>query len=367
VGNDRVLVVVELAGGNDGLNTVIPVRNDLYYGYRPQLGIDRKVALRINDNWSFHPSLRGLKSLYDEGLVAIVQGVGYPNPRRSHFKGMEVWHTASLEPDTATGWIGRYFDSTCGGGDHRRARAGMTLTCEVPRAMRGEKFLPVVLRPPGDRLRPCGGQSALAANASVRIENAARDAAETDYPPRPLSHALRTVARMIVSMTPTRVYYVRQQGYDTHVAQARRHQQLLGELGAGLKTFVDEVRAAGELDRVVVMTFSEFGRQVAENASGGTDHGQASVMLVIGRQVRPGFHGEPPSLENLHRRDLGWTTDFRGVYAAMLGDWLGAGARPILGEGFQSLPIIGHGVTAVAGAALPGPRGPSARLSPARG
>ena len=307
---DRVLVVIQLRGGNDGLNTVIPVRNDLYYACRPRLSIRREAALKINDGCSFHPALVGLKSLYDEGLVAIVRGAGYPHPNRSHLKSMDIWETASPQRQTKTGWLGRCFDVISRGTGKPVSEVGIALTSDPPLAMCGDVFRPALLQPAEGGCRP------------------------------PLAASLQTVGRLVASDRPTRVYYVSQGGYDTHVGQGHRHPQLLGQLGRAIRDFVSGLRATHQLDRVLVMVFSEFGRRVAENISGGTDHGEAGVMFVIGGGVRPGLYGRGPDLERLHRGDLAWTTDFRGVYAAILRDWLGLDPESVLGEAIGPLPII---------------------------
>jgi len=313
----RVLVVIQLTGGNDALNTVIPVRSDAYYRSRAGLGIAPKASLRINDDFSLHPALTGLKSLYDQGFAAVVQGVGHPNPNRSHFKSMDIWHTASPEGRLASGWLGRYLD-----GHEIRAgfsvlppvsrpclanTAGVVLTPEIPLAMCG-----LTIPMPMDDL------------------------------PNTLTGRLRAVSAMIASGSPARVYYVSQAGYDTHVDQADRHRRLLAELDKAIGDFVAELRSARALDRVLVMTFSEFGRSIAENASGGTEHGEAGVMFLIGPKVRPGLHGQAPSPDATDDPQAGlpWTTDFRRVYAAVLEDWLAVDPTPLLAARFRPLPVI---------------------------
>lgn len=401
VPEDHVLVILQLAGGNDGLNTVVPVGSDAYYRNRPRLGIDKKAALRLDDAFSLHPALTGLKSLYDDGVLGIVHGVGYPNPNRSHFKSTDIWETASPEGRYYTGWVGRYFDHTCQGQDPPNPQFGIAVRKEAPLAMRGQRFMPVSFERPesltwnGDRRgpaqppprnqrgnarnrrrvgpdrggdmpadgslrenfeelnQPAAGESkpltelaylqrtAMDARLSAAdIQSAAGGQAPVPYPQNPLAGPLRTVARMINSKLPTRIYYVTQGGYDTHSGQQNRHQQLLTQLGDSLKAFVADLKATGQFGRVTIMTFSEFGRRVAENASGGTDHGAAAPLFVLGPKVKPGLHGQPCDLEDLDRGDLKFTTDFRGVYAAMLTDWLGTDAKAILGPGHAPMPIL---------------------------
>ncbi len=388
VPDERVLVVVQLAGGNDGLNTVIPVRDDLYYKNRPRLGIERGKTLRLTDDLGLHPSLTGFKELHDAGLLAIVQGVGYPNPNRSHFKSTDIWSTASPDGRLHTGWLGRYFDAQCKGQDPPDPKRGIALTSEAPLTLLGSKFAPVAFQRPEsltwngaqpapgrrrpnqrgmnagpdtnvqqaafDRLnapteKPAGPISELeylqrtaldARLSAADIQKAAAGRPAASYPVSPLANSLKTVARMITANMPTRIYYVSQGGYDTHTGQLNRHPQLLTQLGDALKAFVDDLKASGHLDRVVIMTFSEFGRRVEENASTGTDHGTAAPLFVLGSRVQPGLAGSHPSLERLDRGDLAFTTDFRSVYAAILKDWLAADAGKILGAPFPPLPII---------------------------
>lgn len=389
VPEDHVLVIVQLAGGNDGLNTIVPVRNDLYYKNRPMLGIDRKAALGLGDDFALHPALAGLKSLYDDGLLGVIHGVGYPNPNRSHFKSTDIWETASPDGRLYTGWAGRYFDHTCQGEDPPNPEYGIALRKEAPLALRGQKFSPVAFERPESltwnggpqaaapvRRRPRGRAEQGEPDTSLRerfdelnqpserrgrpiselsylqrtamdarlsaadIQKAASGPAAAAYPNGPLAGSLKTVARMIGSKLPTRIYYVTQSGYDTHSGQVNRQQQLLAQLGDALKSFVADLKATGQLGRVTIMTFSEFGRRVAENASGGTDHGTAAPMFVIGQGVNAGFHGRPCDLGKLDHGDLIHTTDFRNVYAAMLRDWLGTDPKAILGRAAEPMGLF---------------------------
>ena len=385
VPDERVLVIVQMAGGNDGLNTVVPFANDLYYEHRPRLAIDRNDVLKINDRYGFHPVMSGFRELYDDGLLSVVEGVGYPNPNRSHFKSMDVWHTASPDGREHTGWIGRYFDNACGGEDACDPKTGVAVMKEAPLAMRGKAYQPVAFQRP-DALSWNGAQAikgrgrnrrqmrsgapteevfaslnepmadheamdevdflrrtAMDARLSAAdIQKAARMNSNAEYPGNPLAGALQTVARMIHAEMPTRIYYVSQGGYDTHSGQLNRHQQLLTQFSGAVKSFVDDLNASGHLDRVTIMTFSEFGRRVSENASAGTDHGEAAPMFVIGKHIQPGFHGKACSLEHdkLHRGDLAWTTDFRRVYGSVLKDWMGADVPAILGKNVDSLKLF---------------------------
>jgi uncharacterized protein (DUF1501 family) len=376
--NDRVLVVLQLAGGNDGLNTIVPYRNDAYYKARPALSVKPKDVLTIDDNFGFHPAAAGLKQLYDEGLLAVVQGVGYPNPNRSHFVSTDIWESADPKQRSHTGWVGRYLDNQCRGADPPDPKLAIAIRQEAPLSLQGEVFSPLTFTDPNrlkweahwsnggaedvfGRLideRPAQDDGAEGvidpAEYLRRVAMDARVSGETirravfgeggrrrGRPSRfGLDAALTIVARLIAADLPTRVYYVSLSGFDTHANQAGRHQQLLGQLGRGLTVFMDELKSKQLLDRVVLMTFSEFGRRVKENASGGTDHGAAAPMFLVGRHVEAGVHGRHPSLQKLDKGDLIYTTDFRSVYADVLGNWLGADARAIVGGGRPSTNLI---------------------------
>lgn len=383
--NGRILVVLQLAGGNDGLNTVIPFENDRYYAARPRIGVARKDVLKLTDGVGLHPEAKGLKELYDAGLLSVVQGVGYPNPNRSHFVATDIWSTADPTEATHNGWIGRYFDCTCSGRPRPDPKRGIAITSEVPLAMQGEKFSPVSFstpdelkwRGPGARGRgvkafddlnrphragpiadgpPKDEASALAylermamdARASAEeIQHAAgsgrsRRAGRRRRGRTALENDLEMVHRMIRAGLDTSVYYVSLGGFDTHANQVGRHNNLMRTLGDALKAFTDSLRSDGLLDRVLLMTFSEFGRRVAENGSGGTDHGVAAPLFVVGGGVKAGVHGQHPSLEPdmLDHGDLKWGTDFRSVYATILDEWLRADSAKVLGGRFAGLPLL---------------------------
>jgi uncharacterized protein (DUF1501 family) len=364
----KILVVLQLAGGNDGLNTLVPYADDAYHRARPTLGVDPTIVHKLNDYVGLHPNLLPLTKLFEKGMATAIQGVGYPNPNRSHFRSTDIWESAQPDRQIATsGWVGRYFDNSCSGAD---PHPGISMGAAVPLAMQGEKITPLAFeRPESYRYRgpdvgrylklnrapeadqsAGGAQSQLdflhrtAMDAQVSSEAILRVTAghrpEAAYPPGEFGLGLQTVAAMIGGGLSTRVYYVSMGGFDTHANERARHDQLMKQLGMGLDAFWTEMTTQGNADRVLMMTFSEFGRRVQQNASGGTDHGAAAPMFVFGGGIKGGVAGEHPSLTNLDQGDLRFTTDFRSVYATILQDWLQTPANPILGGDFAPLPLL---------------------------
>lgn len=390
---NRVLVVVQLSGGNDGLNMLVPFRDDAYYRARSAINIprDRVLTLGARDDVGLHPNMAGVKSLYDEGLCSIVQGVGYPNPNRSHFKSMDIWHTADTS-GTGDGWLGKYFDAECcgfGSGESGTApanaktaasndvngQAGIAIGRAAPLAMQGRKVKPISfetedlfrwtgedihkdLVDPYQKIVRAGVREGVDADSnaaflmrtaldaqvsSETIRRAVRQRPLVQYPRSDLGNQLSMVGSMIRAGLPTRVYYVNQGGYDTHAGQGGpqgRHAQLLGQFSDAVRAFVSDMQEQGNDKRVMVMSFSEFGRRVGQNASGGTDHGTASSMLLFGPMVKPGLAGRYPSLTDLDQGDLKFTTDFRGVYAGVLEGWMGAKSEEVLGERFKAVDVV---------------------------
>lgn len=369
--DERILVVAQLAGGNDGLNTVIPVSMSGYYDARPGIAVREREALALGASGiALHPKLAEIKNLYDSGLVSIVQGVGYPNPNRSHFASMDIWHTADSDGHGA-GWLGRYFDNECAGAPD----IGVAIGDETPRAMQGALTRPVTFEHADDfGWRAANKNTLLAAGyadvmdsgvlpgvapdspaaflmrtamdarlSGSRITSAIEAQPLTAYPRTELGNQLRIVAAMIRAGLPTRVYYVSLSGFDTHAGQGGaqgRHAARLGELAGALGAFTRDLQASGDDARVLTMVFSEFGRRVSQNASGGTDHGAAAPMLLLGPMVRPGLLGPHPSLSDLDSGDLKYSIDFRRVYATVLDRWMGADARAILGARHRPIPVL---------------------------
>ena len=366
----QVLVVVQLSGGNDGLNTVVPYADPAYYALRPTLAIPREQVVALDDRVGFHPSLAPLKPFYDNGRLAVVQGVGYPNPNRSHFRSMEIWHTATPERFEQTGWLGRYMDA-CGCGHDKPLDAisvgdqlnrsfwtDMTLVPAIgsvgafqfqtdPRNPRDRgnqvKALQNIyayagqFRPYEEHIRRTTLNALAGADELKRIAAAYQPSIE--YPQTPFSNSLKSVSQVIAGDLGTRIFFVQLGGFDTHANQANTHAGLLGTLAGGLAAFMRDMESQGRADDVLVMTFSEFGRRPAQNASGGTDHGTAEPMLLLGGGVTGGLHNAPPSLSELPDNDLAYQADFRGVYASVLRDWLATDPAPIVGPSVQPLAL----------------------------
>ncbi|MGD0473423.1 MAG: DUF1501 domain-containing protein [Candidatus Velthaea sp.] len=365
---DRVLVVVNLQGGNDGLNTVVPYAQPAYYRYRPTLGVAPNDVLRIDAAIGLNPALAPLKALYDRGLVAIVQGAGYPNPDHSHFRSTEIWQTAVPDSYAATGWLGRYLDTA--GVPEQNLFNAVALAPVLPEALIARSVdVPAIDSLRGYGLASDRNRSQRAAFAGVasdtrlpftspflasvaQIEDQAeRGAAElpklvggytttAQYPATPLGRSLALAAQIIGSQLGTRVLYVQHGSFDTHVSQKVTQDRLLRELADGLSAFYNDLAAHGNDRRTLTMTFSEFGRRVAENANRGTDHGEAAPMFLIGGSVRGGVYGAHPSLDRLDNGDAVFTVDFRSVYTTVVEKWFGRPATSVISGSFPSLAML---------------------------
>jgi uncharacterized protein (DUF1501 family) len=387
-----ILVVLQLAGGNDGLNTLVPYANDFYYQARPKIGIPAASVLKLDGQVGLHPSLVGFKALFDDGHLQVVQGVGYPNPNRSHFRSTEIWETASdSSRNEKYGWIGRYFDNACAGAD---PTVGVAISGQMPQAFWTPTPRAIALKNPDTYRFQSGGpgmdltESAYkelnlvdhgdgdaTAGASIGmigsgapggkesgsplsfIERTALDAQvssdkilavskaaqnQVSYPNSGLANDLKLVARLISGGLTSRVYFVSQGGYDTHANQLGTQQRNLQDLGDAMLAFCNDLKAQGNFDRVMVMTFSEFGRRVGENAGGGTDHGTASPQFLFGGKARGGLTGAYPSLDpaKLDRGDLVHAVDFRTVYAGLLESWLKTPSEPVLQGKFSPFAVV---------------------------
>lgn len=364
-----ILVVVQLAGGNDGLNTLVPFRDDSYYKARPSLAVPGRSVLRLSDEIGLNPAMSEFARLFEDGGAAVVQGVGYPNPNRSHFRSTEIWQTATDADRTARhGWIGRYFDNCCEGDDPAigvtfGSRAPQAFAAQSPRGIvmeNPERFrldddVEVALENEGGSIDMLEGGMASDEDTFQFIERVALGAQvasdriagivkkhrpTTRFPTSRLGRDFQLVSQLIAGGMPTRIYYLSLGGFDTHANQSGSHERLLRQLDEALGAFVAEMKAQGNFDRVLLMTFSEFGRRVAENGSGGTDHGAAAPMFLAGGMLRPGIFGKAPDLTDLRGGDLQFNVDFRSVYATVLEKWLHAPADSVLGRPFPLLDFV---------------------------
>jgi uncharacterized protein (DUF1501 family) len=366
---DTILVVVQLTGGNDGLNTVVPFDHPEYRKARPKLALPVADVLKIGDSLGLHPATRGLADLLEAGQLSIVQGVGYPEPNRSHFESMDIWHTCERKGNPrTTGWLGRFLDAS-----HRDGEVDATAVHlgveKQPLALAAENVrVPSISSLQSFRLEEGGSRplrdamqalpkpatehadlllnylqtsTASALTTSARLAEAVRDyKTPVDYPENQFATRLKTVAQLIDADLKTRIYYVELDGFDTHSQQLAAHAALLGQLAAAMNAFVQDLAHHGHADRTLVMTFSEFGRRVAENASEGTDHGAAAPMLLAGSRAKAGLVGVHPNLDRLEDGDLKFEIDFRQVYATLLERWLDWRSAPILAGDYKLLDIV---------------------------
>ena len=366
--SDRVLVLVNLQGGNDGLNCVVPHGDPAYYRLRPSLAVPQNDVLAIDAHLGLNPTMRSMKALHDRGMVAIVQGVGYPKPDHSHFRSTEIWQTAVPDRYEHAGWLGRYLDEAKL--PKRNLFNGVALAQVLPEALVATKAdVPAVAQLSGYGLvsdrnavarRTYGElvrdnrfpfQSPYLAHVAEIEDHAQRGSEElpklvagykTDasYPATPLGRSLALAAQIVGSNIGTRVLYVQHGSFDTHVNQKATQDRLLGELSDALGAFYQDLAAHGNDKRVLTMTFSEFGRRIAQNANSGTDHGEASPLFLVGGGVKGGVYGALPDLGHTNMGNLRFTTDFRQVYATVLERWLGRPSAGVLGGAFGTLPVL---------------------------
>lgn len=367
--DERVLVVVQMSGGNDGLNTIIPFADDDYRSARPKLAIPIDEVLKFDDDNGFHPSMTGMHELLQDGQFAAVRSVGYEQPNRSHFESMDIWHTCRRKDEPRPdGWLGRYLDQqpvTAGGdvpalhlGREQQPAAVASSSIRVPTVkelsefqLRGtnkqslrvllEKRQPTSPASDNQLLNFLQSSTTSAIAASQRVTEAAQGyRSEVKYPETDLGNKLRVVAQLIDAGLTTRIYYVQHDGFDTHAQQAQTHSILLRQWSDAVSALVRDLEDHDHGKRVCVMTFSEFGRRVSENASAGTDHGAAGPMFLCGGGVKAGITGKRPNLIDLQDGDLKHEYDFRQVYASVLKDWLGTDPTPILGKQYKSLALF---------------------------
>lgn len=364
IDQQKKVVIIQLSGGNDGLNTIVPYRNDLYYKARPTIAVNSGKVLQASSELGFNPALQSLRMLYDEGYLAVINNVGYPNPDRSHFRSMDIWQSASgADQYLETGWIGRYLDSSCGScASHRALEADDTLSL----ALKGERIKGIAVRDVNKLYKAVQRESfrnamrqvdydalkepsihylyktmaETASSAEYLHDQTQTSSSRSEYPAGQFSSKLKSIAGLIHARVDTRVYYASLSGFDTHANQVNQHERLLHMYSEGLHAFVKDLGHELMKD-VLILTFSEFGRRVQQNASGGTDHGTANnVFIVSGSLRRKGFINDTPDLSRLDEGDLIHRIDFRSVYASILDKWLEVPSERILNKSFTPVDFI---------------------------
>lgn len=378
--SDRVLVVLQLTGGNDGLNTVVPFTNETYRKLRPKLQLADAKLHRLNDRLGLHPSLKQLKTLFDEEQAALIQSVGYPNPNRSHFESLAIWQAAPGDKNlnykqnayTRGGWLARAIDQRSTLAQQTKTVQALNIGAgEMPKALLGSRVqvpsiqsLAQLKQSTGlfdqktqqaqiaawksgagstsNPLLQAALQSSLAVHTTAeQIRKIKPDQSTTvKYPENALAERLRLIAQLIRAGFSTPVYYTEHTGFDTHSQQLNSHRNVLGVLGRALRAFITDVNKHVPNRPVLVLVFSEFGRRVEENGSAGTDHGTAGPVFLAGSHLKPGVHGPDPDLENLVDDDPVFGVDFRSVYATILEDWLNIPSQPVLGQQFEKLDLL---------------------------
>ena len=360
---NKVVVVLQFSGGNDGLNTVIPITNDIYYRERQVIGITKDKALNLTADVGLNPALEAFKGLYDDGSLAIMNSVGYPNPDRSHFRSMDIWQSASSSSDYVnTGWIGRYLDAQCKGCD--KPTQALEIDDTLSLALKGKDISGLAFKDPR-RLYSSSNEkfykdinashhptestvdylyktmSNTLSSADYIYEQSKLHPTSAAYPATETGRNLKTISTLIQSDINTKVYYLSLGSFDTHVAQEQQQKKLFTELNDAVKAFTDDLKANGRFQDVLMMTFSEFGRRVSQNASNGTDHGTANNMFFIsGGLKQKGLLNEMPDLADLNEGDLKHKVDFRNVYATVMNKWLGTDDNVIMGGKFEHMNFI---------------------------
>ncbi len=359
----KILVVIQLSGGNDGLNTIIPYQDDIYYQSRPTISIDQKKVLKVSNQLGFNPSLAALRNIYDNGEMTILNSVGYPNPDRSHFRSMDIWQTASgSDQYLSTGWLGRYLDSNCAGCDV--PYHAIEVDDKVSLALKGSQRSAFAMSKPAQLNRTSRSPFHLAlskehhhdhdevaylyktmistqSSAAYLFEQSKLYQSKVNYPKSSIAKDLKQVAELITADTDTKIYYVSLSGFDTHNFQEKKQNSLLEKYSEAVAAFVKDLKKNNLFDDTLIMTFSEFGRRVKQNASNGTDHGTANnVFLMSGSLKSAGFYNDAPNLSNLLNGDLQYEIDFRSIYASILDRWLGSNAGNILGMQPKQLNLV---------------------------
>lgn len=357
----KKLVVIQLSGGNDGLNTFVPYSNDIYYRKRPTLAIPKNKVIKVSSEIGLNPVLTGLSDLFDRDLMTVINSVGYPNASRSHFKSMDVWHSAGTRTtDMQTGWIGRYLDSYCSD-----SMCAMEITGTPSLALLGKEQKGFCLSDPSQLNGAFQNEFVRNAaenrdskptnknvdflykelaqtrqNASAIVEKIKTSKNAVSYPASKFAQRLQTISQLMTADLPTKIFYASLSGFDTHVRQTKKHTGLLTDLSTSLSAFVNDLKAHGLLKDTLIMVFSEFGRRTKENANKGTDHGKGNNVFFIGTETtQKGFYGTT-DLNNLDEGDVRFHTDFRSIYSTVLNRWLDVPAEKILGQKYPGLPIL---------------------------
>ena len=355
---NKILIVIQLTGGNDGLNTVVPFENDLYYNARPQISIKKNEVLKLNNELGLNPNMQGFKNLFDDGKLCLINNVGYPEPDRSHFRSMDIWQTASNSNEyKTTGWLGRYLDEQCN--NCEKPTQILEIDDTLSLALKGKNVKGLAMKDPkrlySTTLDPfvnqLSKQHIIGDHEHSNAEYLYKTLAETvssasyiyqtskiyksavTYPNHQFGKSMKTIAELITSGVNTNVYYVSLGSFDTHFNQQKRQADLLQQLSETIKIFTDDLKISGKQDDVMMMTFSEFGRRVNENASLGTDHGTANQIFLIGNNLKKkGIYNEAPNLADLDEGDLKFSVDFKNVYSTILKKWLNTDDQIVLGN-----------------------------------
>lgn len=366
INSEKILIIVQLTGGNDGLNTVVPFENDLYYNARPTISIKKNEVLKLNDQLGLNPNMQGFKKLFDNEKICLINNVGYPEPDRSHFRSMDIWHTASNSNEyKTTGWLGRYLDEQCGSCD--KPTQVLEIDDTLSLALKGNIVKGLALKDPkrlyGTTIDPfinqLSKQHIVGNHQHENAEYLYKTLAETvssaeyiyktskifqsgtSYPNHQFGKSMKTISELITSGVNTKVYYVSLGSFDTHFNQQKRQAALLQQLSETVEIFMSDLKKNGRADDVLLMTFSEFGRRVEENASNGTDHGTASQVFLIGNNLKKtGVFNKAPNLSDLDEGDLKFSVDFKNVYATLLRKWLNTDEYKILGNTYSSLDFL---------------------------
>lgn len=366
-----VLVVIQLSGGNDGINTLIPYGQGVYYDARSTLALKESEVLHLDGKSGLHPSLQELHRMYETGKLAIIQGVGYPNPDRSHFRSLDIWQTAEPDKFAREGWLGRYVESSLGGNRNplkaiqigniaNKAFESATVNVPVIQSIDTFQLLdPKTPKPEYNRIAQSFLDMYDPKSQGVHLQVACRRGTEAydsvvaiqelesayknkvEYPKTAISKDLKLAAQLLAGQSGTRVFYTQLGGFDDHADEKEQHAKLLKELDEAVAAFYSDLEEQGLADKVVTLAFSEFGRRVKENGSGGTDHGTAAPVFVMGGRVKGGMYGVYPSLERLDTNgDLKYEVDFRSVYYTLVDRWLQGDAKSTLGKSYETLGFL---------------------------